>query len=234
MLRKKMARLEIRIDRIENISRKSHLLIEENVDLRGVQIDAGGDGEPICHFESFTSFMDGTIHTLERIGRFCSVGPNVRIGAKDHPKNWLSTHAFQYRNKKIAGLPEKSLPFRDPASAPVIGNDVWIAANATILRGVTISDGAVVAAGAVVSKDVAPYAVVGGIPARLIRFRFTQDVIRRLLSTQWWRYAPSDLKGLTFNDIYKALNELEQRIAARQMHTFQPAHINIKHRKLVA
>lgn len=69
---------------------------------------------------------------------------------------------------------------------PIIGNDVWIGANAIILQGVTIGDGAIIAAGAVVTKDVPPYAIVGGVPAKVIKYRFSDEVILKLLQIKWW------------------------------------------------
>jgi acetyltransferase-like isoleucine patch superfamily enzyme len=231
-VRRTMRRLNIRIDRLENISKKSRLLIDAHVNLKSMRIDAGGDREPVCHFGAFSSFMDGTIHTLKGIGRFCSVGPGVRIGAKSHPMDWLSTHAFQYRNKKIPGLPVESIAFHDQAPPPVIGHDVWIAADATILRGVTIGDGAVIAAGAVVTRDVGPYEIVGGIPAKPLGRRFNPDLIERLMAIQWWRYAPADLAGLPFDDVPSALDALERRIAKGDAVCFHPECIQVKHRRL--
>ena len=76
-----------------------------------------------------------------------------------------------------------------------IGNDVWIGANAMILGGITIGDGAIIGAGAVVTKDIPPYAIVGGIPARIIRYRFPNDVINALLSSQWWNLSENILKS---------------------------------------
>ncbi len=233
LLKRAMKRLNIQFTKVENISRKSKLLIDECVNFKSVSIDAGGVGEKTCHIESFSLFMDGTIHTLSRIGRFCSIGPYVRIGGKGHPLDWLSTHAFQYRNKKIAGLPEKSITFQDPSAPPTIGNDVWIGADVTILRGVNIADGAVIASGAVVSKNVAPYEIVGGIPAKHIGFRFKQELIDRLLKVQWWLYNPANLEGLQFDNVPTALDELEQRIKSGKAEIFQPKKIIVENRGLI-
>jgi len=103
-----------------------------------------------------------------------SVAYGVRIGLPEHPVNMVSTSPKIYRNIKSKDIKDVYFP-------PIIGNDVWIGANAIILQGVTIGDGAVIAAGAVVTKDVPPYAIVGGVPAKVIKYRFSDDVILKLL-----------------------------------------------------
>lgn len=94
----------------------------------------------------------------------------------------------------------------------LIGHDVWIGANAIILRGVKVGNGAIVGAGAVVTKDVEPYAIVGGIPARVIRYRFEKAVIQKLEELQWWQYGPDILKGCDVTNINEALQCIENRI----------------------
>ncbi|QXE19776.1 CatB-related O-acetyltransferase [Clostridium sp. 001] len=118
-----------------------------------------------------------------RIGKYCSIGNNVSIGPGEH---WLT---------KISTFPLNNLVFhiRDlsefkPIQIVEIGNDVWIGNNAIILQGVKVGDGAVIAAGAVVTKDVPPYAIVGGIPAKVIRKRFDDDTIEKLCTLAWWNH----------------------------------------------
>lgn len=106
---------------------------------------------------------------------------------------------------------DERLPEQRPV---VIENDVWVGANVLIRCGVTIGDGAVCAAGAVVTRDVAPYSIVGGVPARPIRNRFEDDTVERLLALRWWQYDAVDLADLPFHDIGAALDQLESRVAA--------------------
>ncbi|KFB98055.1 chloramphenicol acetyltransferase [Trabulsiella guamensis ATCC 49490] len=122
------------------------------------------------------------------IGKFVAIANNVRIGAPNHPMERPSQHRITY-------CPEYYSPHavRDHAffsqrrdAVVTIGNDVWIGHGAIVLPGVAVGDGAVIAAGAVVSKDVAPYTIVGGVPARTIRLRFSPHIGARLQQIAWW------------------------------------------------
>lgn len=108
------------------------------------------------------------------IGKFCSIGPNFCCGLGIHPTDGISTSPYFYRGRV------------EEHKQTTIGNDVFIGANVTILDGVTIADGAVIAAGAVVTKDVPAFAIVGGVPAEVKKYRFDEETIEKLLEKQWW------------------------------------------------
>ena len=128
------------------------------------------------------------------VGKYCSIGPNVNCVFGKHPSNtFVSTHPSFFAQKTPTGFTysddqyfeEFAKPHQDNYSI-TIGNDVWIGANVSLMDGVKIGDGAIVAANALVTKNVPPYSIVGGVPAKEIKKRFTEDQIRFLLQFKWW------------------------------------------------
>lgn len=124
------------------------------------------------------------------IGSFCSIAHHVSLQEQFHNSQRTTTY-FIERNLLEQPEPPEALITKGPIR---IGHDVWIGAGAQVLSGVTIGDGAIVAAGAIVTHDVAPYAVVAGNPARLIRYRFGPDRIAQLLDVQWWHWSEERLR----------------------------------------
>lgn len=128
-----------------------------------------------------------------RIGSFTSIANGVVIGGGMHPVDWVGTSPVFYEGRD--SVKAKFSEFkRDSVKTTVIGHDVWIGRNVLIKQGVKIGNGAVVGMGSVVTKDVNPYAIVGGNPAKLIRFRFTNDVIEKLVLSNWWELSENELK----------------------------------------
>ncbi len=126
------------------------------------------------------------------IGKFCSIADNLQLVAKGkHMTDWVSTYPFRIKWKM--DVPLHALP---PTSPITIGNDVWIASNVKIKQGVKIGDGAVLATESFVTKDVPPYAIVGGNPAKVIKYRFTESQIEDLLKIKWWDWEDSDIKEI--------------------------------------
>lgn len=130
-----------------------------------------------------------------QIGAFCSISWNVSIGGANHDYSRTTTHSFLY-SRDFGLIPDEACEENigyDRFSEPcIIENDVWIAANACICRGVTVHTGAVIAAGAVVTHDVEPYTIVAGVPAKPLKKRFDDKTIELLLESRWWDF-PSDV-----------------------------------------
>lgn len=133
------------------------------------------------------------------IGRYCSIGDNVTIGLNGHPLGWVSTSPAFYAAQDNAFAGDLSTTLKHDTSSPLtrIGNDVWIGKNAMLRAGITVGDGAVIGMGSVVTKDVAPYTIVAGNPARVVRMRFPQELADRLQASRWWDLKPETLKRYT-------------------------------------
>lgn len=165
----------------------------------------------------FTYIAQNATIRLSSIGKFCSIGANFVCGWGIHPTNGISTSPMFYSTQKQNGTTlsdtdkiKETLPIH-------IGNDVFIGMNVTILDGVTIGDGAVIGAGSVVSKDIPPYAVAVGSPIRIIKYRFEEDVIHKLLNIEWWNWSEDrlDIIEQSFFDVdsfvQKYIKDIEDR-----------------------
>lgn len=126
-----------------------------------------------------------SVHKAD-IGKFCSIASGVELGGADHDYTAVSTYTKERLNSALGGGYEEKNAFE--AYTCKIGNDVWIGANATIVGKASVGDGAVVGAGAVVVGDIPPYAIAVGVPARVLRFRFDEETIGRLLGIAWWSW----------------------------------------------
>jgi phosphonate metabolism protein (transferase hexapeptide repeat family) len=130
------------------------------------------------------------------IGKFCSIAATTRINPGNHPMWRAALHHFTYRSESYGFAVEDDAEFFEwrAAHRVVLGNDVWIGHGSTILPGVKIGTGAGIGAGAVVSKDVPPFAIYGGVPAKLIRFRFPEKVQEDLMNLAWWDWPREKLE----------------------------------------
>jgi acetyltransferase-like isoleucine patch superfamily enzyme len=163
------------LSHVTNSKMANNTTIYQNVRLHNVSID------------SYSYIANHTVVIGATIGKFCCIGPNCRIGLGVHPtSSYVSAHPIFYSRQSHVGVTFADRNYVDEFKDIYIGNDVWIGANVLIKDGVKIGDGAIIGAGAIVTKDVASYAIVAGNPAKLIRYRFSEEQIQNLLRMQWW------------------------------------------------
>ena len=158
---------------------------------------------PTSHVDSATEFHNSTMEKYSyvgydsqvyntQIGPFCSIGDFFLCGGATHPMDWLSTSSVFYGGGNV-GNSKKLAYYKIPSTKrTVIGADVWVGARATIVAGVNVGVGAVIGTGSVVTRDVPPYAIVAGVRAKVIKYRFSEDVIEKLLESKWWEL-PDDV-----------------------------------------
>jgi acetyltransferase-like isoleucine patch superfamily enzyme len=146
-----------------------------------------------------------------KIGKFCSIAQGATIGLGQHPTDYVSTHpAFYSITQPIVKTFSEKDTF-EPFKRTILGHDVWIGHNTLIMDGVEVGTGAVIAAGSVVTKNIEAYEIVGGVPAKTIRFRFNDKIRERLLLTEWWNLTDDLLanKHYLFSDPEKFLNSFD-------------------------
>jgi len=148
-----------------------------------------------------------------KIGKYCSIAADVALGPSQHNKEFLTTSPVAVKSG-FMNFPMPSFKgFKGNGYSPapvIVGNDVWIGRCATIMDGIKIGDGAIIGANAVVTKDVPPYAIVGGVPARIIKYRFDKKTIRELLELKWWDLEDSVVATLPLNDVKQAIAMLKE------------------------
>ena len=174
------------------------------------------------------SYSMSALASWVRIGRYCSLASGISWMGTNHPSDWASTSPAFHQSQDHAALKGFRETYGDyePPEFPIpdrtitLGHDVWIGDQAMIASGVTIGHGAVVGARTLVLKDVPPYAVVVGQPARILRFRFDEALIARFLAAQWWRFSPALIGRLPVTDpqaFIEAFEEMVERDAPTPM-----------------
>ena len=184
------------------------------------------------------SYSLSSLPPSTRIGRYCSISWGVRVMALNHHMSFASTSSFSYDPHFVIfrkcfeddGVESFSRYGGQPSrpngiDGPIIGNYVWIGQDVLLARGITLGTGCVIGAGAVVTGSVPPYAIMGGNPARLIRFRFPEEIVADLLESHWWNYKVSDFAELRYDDPVLFLAQLRQAAAEGSITPYQPARL---------
>ncbi len=151
----------------------NHVFLGENVSLFDSSID------------DYSYVNSNSIIKNTTIGKFCSIGPNVQIILGKHPSTFVSSHPMFYANNKpFKTFSDKT--YIEEYDYATIGHDVWIGEGVLIPSGITIGNGAIITARSVVTKDVEPYSIVGGVPAKHIKYRFENEIVKIINDSEWW------------------------------------------------
>lgn len=189
----------------------------------------------LCSMGSFTYSWSKLPFWL-KVGRYCSIAHGLRFMGPRHPYERISSSSFTYDSNFV--LANQFRQDYDKAFDPefyevsndsaVIGSDVWIGEGVTLANGITIGDGAIIAANSHVVKDVPAYAIVGGNPAKIIKMRFDDKTVERLINSRWWEYDFTVFENKSFLDPNRALDVLEEKIVLGQVEKFTPQVITAK------
>lgn len=178
------------------------IAIQPGIELEPYSTFWAGSGRSLVTMGAFSYTHSFLPHSV-KVGRYCSIALGLRVMGESHPTDWVSSSPVFYNQRLMMqtfatdqGVDLEPHRFEQPDSSIVIGNDVWIGEHVTLARGITIGDGAIIASNATVTKDVPPYTVVGGLPAKVIRSRFHEKTVEELMNIAWWRFSPDQLNGL--------------------------------------
>jgi acetyltransferase-like isoleucine patch superfamily enzyme len=203
-----------------------------------------------CEIEPYTGFLSGSslwsmgafsyswssLPVESVVGRYCSIARGLKILGARHPLEWVSTSSFTYDPGFIIfrDLMESEQSQFKAKTRPVgnsvihIGNDVWIGADVTLKPGISIGSGSVIAASSVVVKDVPPYSIVGGNPAKIIRQRFDTALVNKLLSSEWWKYKFTDFSAMNMEEPNSFVEQLKNDVSDGKVSRFEPIPVRLK------
>lgn len=206
----------------------SNTNIQPRIEIEPYTTFWGTTGTSLVSMGAF-SYTHSTLPHRVRVGRYTSIAGGLKVMGADHPTQWASTSPVFYNRKlmmntfeedqKVSGHSQK---FQQNNRDIVIGNDVWVGAHVTLARGVTIGDGAIIASNSVVTKNVAPFTIVGGVPAKTIKPRFEDATSDRLMRSQWWQYSPDQLSDLDMTNPRCFADEVLKRAESGSIHPFTP------------
>ncbi len=201
-----------------------------------------------CAFGAYTYVNAPGVFSNVIFGRYCSIAAHAWFGPPQHDVAAFSTHPFIYDHEHMTARFGNFEPYQriigtkpysghatfDPKRPDIfVGNDVWIGARVMVMNGVTIGDGAVIAANAVVTQDVEPYTIVGGVPAKPIRKRFSDDLIRQFAEVQWWRYDMAHVSNrVDYGNPQGVIDFITREIEAARLPALNPSIFEVRRKAI--
>jgi len=206
--------------------------IPNNIRLEPYSTYWSASGRRLISMGSF-SYVGSLMPATAKVGRYCSIAAGLKVFGNSHPHQWASTSPLFYSRSKLAKTFQDdqktvihSRDYKVANDPIVIGNDVWIGQDVVLARGITIGDGAVIAANSIVTKDVPSYAIVGGNPARIIKMRYADGIIEKMLNLKWWMYSPDVLSDLNIENPELFAEELESKLYDNKLTPYEPSPLN--------
>lgn len=203
-IKHKLAQIDIVDDKLDVNPKQTKLELKDNIKEFNWEIGDHTYGTP--------SILEPNMAGL-KIGKFCSIASGVMIILGNHVTNTATTYPFSSLMSFWPGARRNPVEDHSTKGDVNIGNDVWVGRNAVIMSGITIGDGAVIAANSVVTKDVKPYSIVGGNPAKLLRMRHSDDIIEALLQIKWWEWSDEEVDS-RIKYLMSDINEFVARFKA--------------------
>lgn len=215
------------------IAGKDHIFIGSNAVVEPFATFVGGNH---IHTMGSFSYSRSNLPVNTIVGRYTSIAPGVRLMGPNHSTTRFTTSYVTYErnNASIRSYKKEhpslflDIPNTIKTGPVVLGNDVWIGGNVTFSsKGIVVHDGAVVAANSTVTKDVPPYAVVGGVPAKIIRFRFPPDIIQKLVELKWWQYDFGQFSTISGDEpIDDFVDKVETLQMAQRLSIYRPDYLS--------
>lgn len=226
----KLSKLGILVTREGQIADRAKLHIEAPANISGTISMSGVIGAHTYIRRNVT------VDRCSHIGRYCSIAQGAVIGHAEHPTSWLSSHPFQYGEAWVSKRwsSHQDFAFKKPElkGGTYIGHDVTVGINAIVMRGVHLGTGSIIQPGTVVTQDVPPFAIIEGIPGRIVGWRHSSSLIKKIIKSRWWRFEADALLGLPFDRAAKSISELNKREKEGSLKQIEDSFILVKEGKI--
>jgi len=208
--------------RMHHLAKNKHLYVKifKDIEIEG-DTNFWGNTDTLPRIGAF-SYTSSNFYYGVKIGRYCSLSENIRVMGAHHFTDWVSTSPSFYREGYHDLSQEVTLDRMRRKAKINIGNDVWIGADVVLKADLKIGHGAIIASNSVVTKDVPPYMIVGGVPAKIIKPRFNEDLIEDMLKSEWWKYHKNDFYGFNARKPTEFIDKLNEKVFLGEIKEYSP------------